>query len=84
MEDVKSMLYSCARCPPIHNWSVSTIFLLIEITLGIVYVKNKMYYMNLVLSLMRDSIFECTGRDPLKKREYNETYAHYPPVSEVQ
>lgn len=60
--------------PSTPNWFELIIFLLIEITLGIVYVKNKMYYMNPVLSLMDYSIFECTGKDPLTKQAYNETY----------
>lgn len=50
------------------------VFLLIEGTLGIVYIKNKMYYMNPVLSLMNYNIFECTGRDEFTKQEYSGTY----------
>ena len=56
--------------PPDPNWFVLSIFLLIEITLGIVYIKKKMYYMNPILSLMNYSIFECTGKDPVTKSEY--------------
>lgn len=60
--------------PPDPNWFVLSIFLLIEITLGIVYIKKKMYYMNPILSLMNYSIFECTGKDPVTKSEYCGTY----------
>lgn len=60
--------------PSNPNWYILIIFLLIEVTLGIVYIKKKMYYMNPVLSLMNYSIFECTGKDALTKREYDGTY----------
>ena len=60
--------------PPDPNWFVLSIFLLIEITLGIVYIKKKMYYMNPILSLMNYSIFECTGKDPVTKENYCGTY----------
>ena len=60
--------------PANPNWCGFLIFLLIEITLGIVYVKKKMYYMNPVLALMDYSIYECTGRDPVTKENYDGTY----------
>lgn len=50
------------------------IFLLIEITLGVVYIKNKMYYMNPILSLLDFNIYECTGRDLVTQKEYDGTY----------
>lgn len=53
---------------------ILAIFLLIEVTLGIVYIKKKMYYMNPVLSLMNYSIFECTGSNPFTGKEYDGTY----------
>lgn len=50
------------------------IFLLIEITLGIVYIKNKIYYMNPILSLLDYNIYECTGKDPLTGNDYDGIY----------
>lgn len=50
------------------------IFLLIEITLGIVYIKNKIYYMNPILSLLDYNIYECTGKDPITGKDYDGTY----------
>lgn len=49
------------------------IFLLIEVALGIIYIKKKMFYMNPVLSLLNYSIYECTGFDAITKKEYPET-----------
>ena len=49
------------------------IFLLIEVALGIIYIKKKMFYMNPVLSLLDYSIYECTGFDAITKKEYQET-----------
>lgn len=60
--------------PSNPNWFVLSMFLLIEITLGIVYVKKKMYYMNPILSLMNYSIFECTGKNPLTNKKYQGNY----------
>lgn len=50
------------------------IFLLIEVALGIIYIKKKMFYMNPVLSLLDYSIYECTGFDAITKKEYQETF----------
>lgn len=60
--------------PSKPNWYSLFIFLIIEISLGIIYIKKQMYYMNPVLSLMNYSIFECTGRDALTKMKYDGTY----------
>lgn len=50
------------------------IFAMIEMTLGIIYIKKKMFYMNPVLSLLDYSIYECTGRDAVTKKEYEESF----------
>ena len=50
------------------------IFLLIEVALGIIYIKKKMFYMNPVLSLLNYSIYECTGFDAITKKEYSKSF----------
>ena len=60
--------------PADPDWFTLAIFLLIEFTLGIVYVKNKMYYMNPVLSLMNYNIYECNGLDVNTGKECDGTY----------
>lgn len=44
-----------------------------EIVLGIVYVK-KTFYMNLVLTVLNYSIYECTDGEYITKNDYNDTY----------
>lgn len=50
------------------------IFALIELTLGVIYIKKKMFYMNPLLSLADYSIYECTGEDTVTKKEYEGTF----------
>ena len=58
--------------PSNPNWWVLAIFLLIEVTLGIVYIKQNMFYMNPVLSLLNYNIFECTGEDAVTGEKYKD------------
>lgn len=60
--------------PSNPNWCVLAIFLLIEFTLGIVYIKQNMFYMNPVLSLLNYNIFECTGEDAVTGEKYKGVY----------
>lgn len=50
------------------------IFTLIELTLGIIYIKKKMFYMNPLLLLADYSIYECTGGDAVTKKGYEGTF----------
>ena len=50
------------------------IFALIELTLGIIYIKKKMFYMNPLLSLADYGIYECTGGDAVTKKGYEGTF----------
>lgn len=56
------------------NWFDLIVFIVIEFSLGIVYIKKKMFYMNPILSLMNYSIFECTGKDPITNKDYSGKY----------
>lgn len=60
--------------PSNPNWCVLAIFLLIEFTLGIVYIKQNMFYMNPVLPLLNYNIFECTGEDAVTGEKYKGVY----------
>lgn len=50
------------------NFGDMIVFILIELALGIIYIKKKMFYMNPVLSLFDYSIYECSGIDPITKK----------------
>lgn len=50
------------------------IFLVIEVALGIIYIKKKMFYMNPVLSLLNYSAYECTGVDAITKNGNQEIF----------
>lgn len=50
------------------NFGDMIVFILIELALGVIYIKKKMFYMNPVLSLFDYSIYECSGIDPITKK----------------
>ncbi len=57
--------------PTNQNLAVFLLLILIEISLGIVYINESIYYMNPILSLSGYRIYRCTGRDPINKHEYD-------------
>lgn len=58
--------------PSSPNIGDMIIFVLIELALGIIYIKKKMFYMNPVLSLFDNSIYECSGIDPIIQKASKE------------
>lgn len=55
------------------DWFLFTVYILIELAIGIVYIKKKQYFINPVLSLLSYNIYECTLKDETTKKELKES-----------